>query len=214
MMMMTSTEYKARIQELENEFQQEGLKINNPKKKQIAIITVCVYITNFIKLLIEILQGAGFEVDWYNYSEQDTKEFNMDLEIADLAEHYDKVIVFNNSYEIIAAAALKAFKGLIDTTGTQAYCLVGRTRGLLNNVVDMLLEYRMNFAVVSDTLQACSYAHNYDGIVVLDPAASLIAYPFHAPIFKLFPWNTVSDENKEVYDLSKEIALRIGGQIL
>lgn len=215
MTMMTNTEYKAHVQELKKRFQERGLKVNNPKKQQIAIVTVCVCLTKFIALLVEILKDAGFMVDWYHYSLRDTKELNMELEIKDLCEHYDRVLVFEDINDFcgeFAAAALETLVCLIEPTGAQSFCLVGQRSGLLQDVVDILLQNRNNFSVVSNSLEIYNYAHKHDMMIILD--GHIVAQPFNMPIVKLFSWNSVLDEDKIVYDLSEEIALRIGGKLL
>lgn len=215
MIMMTNTEYKTHVQELKIQFQKEGLKVNNPKKQTIAIITVCVSLTKFIALLIEILKDAGFMVDWYYYSLRDTKELNMELEIKDLCEHYNKVLVFENNNNFcreFAAAALETLVYLIEPTEAQSFCLVGQCSSLLQDIIDILLQNRNNFSVVSNSLEIYNYAHKHDVMIILD--GRIVAQPFNMPIIKLFSWNSVLDEDKIVYDLSEEIALRIGGKLL
>lgn len=204
--MVTITEYKAHVQELKRQFQERGAKVNNLKTQQIAIVTICVYITKFVALLINILTEAGYDVHWYHYSEQDTKELNMKIELQDLRDQYDRVVLF----EDIAAAAVSTVTNLIGTSQTASYCLIGRCSIILTNLVNLLLQNGNDVAAIIRG-NPTGHARNYDIIIMVD---GYIHSLLDKPIIKIFPWGITSSEETMVYDLSEEIAIRIGESLI
>lgn len=44
---------------------------------------------------------------------------------------------------------------------------------------------------------------------IVDSRYHINCYPIHKPIVKIFPWTTINDDNREVYDIAEEIILRV-----
>lgn len=205
--MITITEYNAHVQELKKQFQKQYGKIQNPKT--VAVVTAGIYIDKFILKLRTLLETVGVDLHWYHYSQADMKELDMDLEIQDLKEAYNEVTVFrtevgyNNEF---AFAALGAIKDLMWPVAGRTFCIKGKDTILVNILVNRLVEEGVDFAIMpSNTWRRADY------LLLLDDSLVYTESYIDIPVIELFSWNSLVEK---AYDLSDEIAIRMGGILL
>lgn len=205
MMMITITEYNAHVQELKTQFQEKYGKIKNPKK--VAIVTVGMYLEKFIIILRALLMTVGVDAHWYHYS--GAEDLDIELEIKDLREHYDEVTVFRSSVGNNTGFALAAFKSIMDLVEPVAgktFCVLGQDAILVNGIAWRLFEQGVDFVISPNGKRKRA-----DCILLLDDKTLLAEKYIDTPVIELFSWNSI---NEQAYNLSEEIAIRMGGYLL
>jgi len=206
---MTITEYNASVRNKKLEML-EATDKNLNSQKEIAFVTLGESYGKFIDKARDIFEEFGFKVHWYHYTYEIMQELNMGIEIADLYPHYYKVFVFNDEIDWRFADA--AFEVAMDRTPlrTTSVCIIGNDDRMAIKYACKQLELCKRIVakpygvgnVYSDLFEA-------DMIFMFDRKNHINCYPIHKPLFKVFSWSTINDEDRPVYDMGEEIVLKV-----
>lgn len=208
--MMTVTEYEAHVRNKKSEMLELTDKTAN-SQKDIALITIGEHYGKFIEKTREIFQEFGFKVHWYHYTNEITKELNMGIEIADLRPHYHKVFVFDDEMDWrFADAAYEVASRHVPTNGVSTLCIFGNDdRVAVRFVGTQMLRNKRIIAKPHGVGNTYSDVFESDIVFIFDRRSRLNCYPIYKPVFYVFPWQVINEEERQTYDMGEEIVLEV-----
>ena len=207
--MMTITEYKAGVQHKKSEMlASTDLAANS--QKEIAFITIGESYDNFIQMARDIFEEFGFVVHWYHYKKEVANELDMGIEIADLRPHYAKVFVFDNEADWQYLKAAYEIAGqLVPQTGAESICVIGNDEYASYFAFEQLLKGKRIIAKPHGVGNVYSDVFECDVTFIFDRRGRLNCYPIYKPVFHMFSWNVINEEERQTYDMGEEIVLEV-----
>jgi hypothetical protein len=181
-------------------------------QKQIAFITTGDRMEKFVIKAREIFEEFGYIVHWYHYPKEILKELDIGIEIADLRPHYHKLFRFDDSklcFDFAYMGYLAAVK-LAKKFKPNSVCTMGSDKWFAQALVNYYVEENIKVSCVPFGFEPFySSIFENDITIVCDPRTHINCYPIYKPVIKTYPWNTVNDEDRNVFDLSEEIILKV-----
>ena len=206
--MMTVTEYKAHVQEIKNKMLENAKKSNYPKT-DIALVTVGANWEQLVKHMADVLKDLGYTIHLYHYD--NNIDFDIGLEVADLRQQYEHVWRFDDRADNrFAFSAYSVAWDLVEPSGAQSFTVFGNDNQVAAPFANQLI--RLGRRVITLPFgQEPVYSSIFDSQVtfIFDRRYKVNCYPIYTPVFKLYSWNTINDENRQVYDLEEEVILRM-----
>ena len=208
---MTVTEYNKRVQDKKLEMLASTDRTAN-SQKQIALVTTGDRMEKFVIKVREIFEEFGYVVHWYHYSNEVLKELDIGIELADLRPHYHKVFRFDDNklcFDFAYAGYLAAVN-LAAEFKPKSICIMGNDKWFAQALINDYVEDNIKISCVPFGFEPFySNIFEHELSIVCDSKFHINCYPIHKPIIKVYPWNTMNDDNRNVYDLSEEIILKV-----
>ena len=208
---MTVTGYNTYVQDIKNEMLEAADK-NLNSQKQYAFVTINNGMDKFIQFAMEIFEEFGYIVHWYHYGPEALEQLDIELEIDDLTPHYEEVFVFEKGkldFVFIRAAAI-SMRNLMELANPHSICVLGNDECIARLFTLAALDENRKTLILpfgKESGYGCIFESDMSFIV--DSRYHINCYPIHKPIVKIFPWTTINDDNREVYDITEEIILRV-----
>ena len=209
--MMTATEYNKRVQDQKSEMLASTDRTAF-SQKQIALVTTGDRMEKFVSKVRDIFEEFGYVVHWYHYPKEVLEELDIGIEVADLRPHYHKVFRFDDC-KLCFDFAFMAYCVAIDLAKEfrpQAVCVMGNDKWLAQALVNYYIEEEIKISCVPFGYEPFySNIFEHDITIVCDPRIHINCYPIHKPVIVTYPWNAVNAEDRNVFDLSEEIILKV-----
>jgi hypothetical protein len=207
--MMTVTEYKKYVQDKKSAMLETADK-NLNSQKQIALITLGEHYDNFIIKIREVFEEFGYVVHWYHYNNETIKQLDMGIEIADLRPHYYQVFVFDTEIDWRFADAAYQVACRHVNKDAESLCVIGSDDRMAARFVSEWL--RNGKRIIGKPVGVSNlYSDIFDSDMtfIFDRKVRINCYPIHKPIYYIFSWSIINQENKQAYDLCEEIILEV-----
>lgn len=207
--MMTVSEYNAGVRNKKTEMlASTDLAANS--QKQVAFITIGEHYDKFIQKARDLFEAFGFVVHWYHYTNELTTELDMGIEIADLREHYNKVYVFDDEADWhFMQAAYKVATRLADEWNVESICILGNADYASYFAYEQLLKGKRIIAKPHGVGNTYSDVFECDITFIFDRKGRLNCYPIYKPVFHIFSWSVINEEERQTYDIGEEIILEV-----
>ena len=207
---MTVTEYNKSVQDKKSEMLEAADKTAN-SQKQIALVTIGNRMDKFVIKTRDVFEEFGYIVHWYHYSNESLQKLDIGVEIADLRPHYHKVFTFDDTMPFdFSFMAYEVAVHLVDKFNPQSIGVFGNHKWDAQALVYNYIEKNKKISCIPFGHEPFySSIFENDVAIVCDPKIHINCYPIYKPVIVFYPWCAVNTENRNVYDLSEEIILKV-----